>query len=403
MELSEFREADQPGYTRRLFSEPYERSRGWVRERMEEVGLTVYTDPVGNLIGSLIGQDAALPQIVIGSHTDTVAGGGRFDGMVGVLGAIEVARLLRQRRLRLRHSLLVVDFLGEEPNRFGVSCLGSRAVSGQLSPSFLGLEDQQGQTLSEALTANGAQLEELAAGLWHSKKLHAYLELHIEQGSTLERAGVQLGVVTAIAGIHRVVITARGRPDHAGTTAMTGRLDALAAAAEVVLLVERLAGANAPGMVGVGTVGRLEVSPGATNVVPGAATAWAEFRSGEDSWLRQRHQDLEAGVEEVTRRRGIEAAVDWVSAEPPLAVSPWVRQVLREVVEELGQPVTELVSGASHDAAHLAHVAPMGMIFVPSQGGRSHCPEEWSDPAQIALGVAALLAGVVRVDEREAL
>ncbi|HVB54107.1 MAG TPA: Zn-dependent hydrolase [Candidatus Acidoferrales bacterium] len=399
MELAEFREPDQSGFTRRLFSEPYQRSRGWVRQRMEEVGLAVHTDPVGNLIGRLEGEGSDLPQIVIGSHTDTVAGGGRFDGMVGVLGAIEVVRLIQQDGQLLRHPLLVVDFLGEEPNRFGVSCLGSRAVAGELGPNFLSLEDQEGQTLADALAAAGSRPDQLSQGLWPGARLHSYLELHIEQGSALERARVPLGVVTAIAGIHRSVITVHGRSDHAGTAPMQGRRDALAAAAEVVLLVERLARQSGPTDVGVGTVGRLDISPGASNVVPGEATVWAELRSVQDTWLRDRHRELEAGAEELARRRHVELVVDWVSAEPPVASAATIRQLVGQVIEQLGQPLLELSSGASHDAAHLARLCPMGMIFIPSKGGRSHCPEEWSEPAEVALGVTALLGGVLRLDQ----
>jgi N-carbamoyl-L-amino-acid hydrolase len=401
MELAEFREPDQPGFTRRTFSEPYQRSRAWVKELMEAAGLQVRTDPTGNLIGELQGEAPELSQIAVGSHTDTVAGGGRFDGMVGVIGAIEVARLIRQGGQRLRHPLLVADFLGEEPNRFGLSCLGSRAVAGQLTPGHLLRPDESGETLISALLERGSRPADLSEGLWQPERLHCYLELHIEQGSRLQRAGIALGVVTAIAGIHRAVITVSGRPDHAGTTAMNERRDALAGAAEVVLLVERLAREQGEGGSGVGTVGRLEVSPGASNVVPGEARAWAEFRSIEPAWLQDRHLALDAGVAELAARRDLGVSIDWVSAEPPVACSEGVRQAIREALEGLGQPSLELPSGASHDAAHVAHLCPMGMIFIPSRDGRSHCPEEWTEPEEVALGVAALLATVLRLDRRD--
>ncbi|HUY10256.1 MAG TPA: Zn-dependent hydrolase [Candidatus Dormibacteraeota bacterium] len=403
MELAEFREQDQPGHTRRVFSEPYQQSRAWVEEQMEKVGLVVHPDPVGNLIGELAGADPGLPAIVLGSHTDTVAGGGRFDGMVGVVGAIEVARLLRVGGVPLRHPLWIVDFVGEEPNRFGLSCLGSRAVTGLLSPADLGLLDQAGQTLGAALSATGARPGDLAAGVWPAGNLYAYLELHIEQGATLERAGVGLGVVTAIAGIHRAVVTIRGRADHSGTTTMAARRDALAAGAEVVLLVERLGQTAAEDGSGVATVGRLEVTPGAANVVPGQVAAWVEFRGAVESWLRDRHLQLEVGVRELARRRDVGGSVEWLSSGPPVSCAEEVRQLIRTAGEELGQSLLDLPSGASHDAVHLAHLCPMGMIFVPSRDGRSHCPEEWTEPAEVALGVTALLAAVLRLDSRESL
>jgi N-carbamoyl-L-amino-acid hydrolase len=210
-------------------------------------------------------------------------------------------------------------------------------------------------------------------------------------------------VVTAIAGIHRAVVTVTGRPDHAGTTAMSDRRDALTACAEVVLLVEQLAQESRNDGSGVGTVGRMGISPGATNVVPGRATAWVEFRSSEQAWLQDRHLGLEAGVFEMVARRGVEAKVDWVSAESPIACSEGVRQLIGEVVQELGYPLLELSSGASHDAAHVSGRCPMGMIFIPSQDGRSHCPEEWTAPAEVALGVTALLATVLRLDRRDSI
>ncbi|HUY56924.1 MAG TPA: Zn-dependent hydrolase [Candidatus Micrarchaeaceae archaeon] len=399
MELAEMVEPDQPGFTRRLFSEPYRQSRGWVKEQMEAAGLEVHVDPVGNLLGATDGARPDLPRLVLGSHTDTVAGAGRFDGMVGVIGAIEVARLIRQGGEQLRHPLLVVDFLGEEPNRFGLSCLGSRAVVGQLTQSHLALRDDNDGTLAAALAAQGSQIDSLSQAVWPAERLHAYLELHIEQGTALEAARAPLGVVTAIAGIHRALITAHGRTDHAGTVSMADRRDALAAGAEVILLVERLANHSTTVGTGVGTVGRLEVSPGATNVVPGQTTAWAEFRSTEAGWLRDRGSELELGVGEIARRRGIELRVDWVSAESPVTCAPGVRQEVLQALRELGHPVIELPSGASHDAAQVARLCPMGMIFVPSLRGRSHCPEEWTDPAAVALGVRSLLAGVLRLDQ----
>lgn len=403
MELAEFREPDQPGWTRRVFSEPYRRSRAWTRDLMTAAGLEVETDAVGNLLGRLVGERPGLPELVIGSHTDTVAGGGRFDGMVGVVAAAEVARLLSQSGRRLRHSLLVVDFLGEEPNRFGVSCLGSAAVAGELGELQLNLIDDKGETLGAALAGIDARPADSSEMRWPATRLHAYLELHIEQGAKLERAGIGLGVVTSIAGIHRAVVTLVGRPDHAGTASMDDRRDALTAAAEVVLLVERLA--SEPGLGGdsVGTVGRLDIAPGAANVVPGLATVWVEFRSAQPQWLEDRHHALEEGVRECAARRQLQVEIEWVSEGSPVACAPGPRRAIIEAIQELDHPYLELPSGASHDAALLARICPMGMIFIPSRDGRSHCPEEWSDPEDVALGAEALLAAALRLDLADSL
>jgi N-carbamoyl-L-amino-acid hydrolase len=380
--LAEFVEAEMPGWTRRVFSPPYKASRARVRSLMEEAGLT--TD-----------QDAALPAIVIGSHTDTVAGGGRFDGMVGVVAALEVARQLFG--WPLRHPLWVVDFLGEEPNDFGLSCLGSRAVTGRLSREHLQRRDGSGRTLGDALEAFGCRPAELATAQWPPGSLHAYLELHIEQGKALEQAGSSLGVVTAIAGISRAQIDIKGSADHAGTTAMADRHDALAAAAEVVLGVDRL-GRRRNGEHGVATTGRILVEPNAANVVPAWSQLVVEMRSTGVGWLREAASALEQLVAEVAARRSVEVGLSWLSREPPVPCDPRVRQLLGRAVEKIGLSPMELESGASHDAAHLAGVAPMGMLFVPSRGGRSHCPEEWTDPAQVEVGARALLLATIEAD-----
>jgi N-carbamoyl-L-amino-acid hydrolase len=403
MELAEFRELDQPGWTRRVFSEPYQRSRAWTRDLMATAGLEVQTDAVGNLLGRLVGERPELPELVVGSHTDTVAGGGRFDGMVGVVAAVEVARLLRQAGRPLRHSLLVADFLGEEPNRFGISCLGSAAVVGELGEQQLHLADDKGETLATALAGIGARPDGISEMVWPAQRLQGYLELHIEQGGRLEREGIRLGVVTSIVGIHRAVITLLGRPDHAGTTAMDARRDALAGASEVVLLVERLAGESKLGGEGVGTVGRLDIAPGAANVVPGTASVWVEFRSAETQWLEDRHRALEVGARDRAARRQLQVEIEWVAEGAPVACAPGPRRAIVEAIEELGQPHLDLPSGAGHDAALLARTCPMGMIFIPSRDGRSHCPEEWSDPEDVALGAQALLGAVLRLDLADSL
>ncbi len=396
--LAEFVEAGLPGWTRRVFSAPYQASRTLVHTLMEEAGLAAERDPAGNLIGRLPGADSTLPPIVIGSHTDTVAGGGRFDGMVGVVAALEVARQLV--RSPLRHPLWVVDFLGEEPNEFGLSCLGSRAVTGHLDSDHLQLRDGSGRTLAEALTAAGCRPAELQAARWRPGSVHAYLELHIEQGRRLEQAGLPLGVVSAIVGIARAQIDITGRADHAGTTPMDDRHDALVAAAELVLGVERLGRSQDVGH-GVATTGRILVKPNAANVVPALTQLVVEMRSTGKSWLSQTSEALERMVARVANDRSVEARLTWLSSEPPVPCDPRLRQLLGRAVEQMGRTPMELESGASHDAAHVARMAPMGMLFVPSRDGRSHCPEEWTEPRQVADGAEALLRATIETDAAE--
>jgi N-carbamoyl-L-amino-acid hydrolase len=400
MALAEHTEPGEPGWTRRVFSPAYQESRQVVSGFMEEAGLELSRDPAGNLRGRLPGTDRELPALVIGSHTDTVAGGGRFDGMLGVIAATEAARLLRESGTALRHPLWVVDFLGEEPNQFGLSCVGSRAVSGDLEEAHLRLRSPTGESLASALTASGAEPQQLERARWDPSALHAYIELHIEQSARLEQAGLPLGVVTAIAGIHRARIEIEGRPDHAGTTPMGSRQDALQAAAQVILGID-LIGRRQGAAEGVATVGRILVEPNSVNVVPALATLTAELRSTDEEWLREGVDAVERMVGEVSAASRAPATVAWISGEAPVRCDPRMRELLAKAVRDMGAEPMAVPSGAGHDAAHLARLCPMGMLFVPSRQGRSHCPEEWTEKEHVAKGTEALLRAVLAVDRAE--
>lgn len=394
MQLAEIVEPGQPGWTRRVFSPEYRRSRELVSELMSSAGLKVRRDAAGNLIGELAGPAPDQPVLALGSHTDTVAGGGRFDGPAGVVAAIEAVRRLRERGQPLARTVWVVDFLGEEPNDFGISCVGSRAVAGHLSPQHLQLRDGSGRTLAEALAELGGEPARIPEARWPSGAVAGYLELHVEQGARLEAAGRGLGVVTAIAGIHRAEVDLEGRSDHAGTTPMGERRDALLAAAEVSLGVEELARRD---HLGVATVGRLELEPNSPNVVAGRAVLIAEYRSGDQGWLTASDQRLQELVAEVPSRRGVRGQLTWLSREPPTPCAEALRRVLGESARQVGQDPMELASWAGHDAVQVAAVCPVGMLFIPSRGGRSHCPDEWTDPEQVEVGVRALTEAVARV------
>jgi N-carbamoyl-L-amino-acid hydrolase len=396
--LAEFREPGSLGWTRRVFSEPYARSRDWLAGRMREAGLEVRRDPAGNLIGTMAGSAGSSgPALVTGSHTDTVEGGGRFDGPVGVLGAIEAARCIRDSGHKLRHELRVVDFLGEEPNDFGLSCVGSRAIAGTLTAAHLATRDPGGRTLAAALESCGGDPQRISEAAWPGD-IRTFVELHIEQGPVLERAGVPLGVVSGIAGIERVVATFHGQADHAGTTPMGARHDALCAAADVVLAIERLASEGEGG--GVGTAGRIEVLPGALNVVPGQAQLWAEFRSIDGAWLDSRRRALDEAMLAAGRKRGVDAGLKLLSRTEPVVTSDEVRTAMTEAIASLGLDCVSLPSGAGHDTVQMSRLGPVGMLFVPSVGGRSHCPEELTSPEHLEAGVAALLTTLLVLDAR---
>lgn len=390
--LAEYRLDDAPGWSRPAFSAPYVRSRPWIADRMRETGLEVRIDAVGNIIGTLAGTDPALPAVSTGSHTDTVRGGGRFDGIVGVVGAIEAVRLLRAGGVPLQRSLHVVDFVGEEAGEFGLSCIGSRAVTGHLDDSFLELTDQRDRTLSACLEELSGATPDLGAVRWREGDLHAFVELHIEQGVQLEERGVDVGVVQAIAGISRMRATFHGQADHAGGTTMERRRDALTAAAETVLALETYASDGG----GVATTGQLVVEPGQANVVPGRVQMWAEMRSPDDPWLEQGRAGVSRVAEQASQRRRVELQLDWLQAVSPVGCDAAVQDLVESAASNGDYSSRRMVSAAGHDAAHLASVAPMGMIFVPSREGRSHCPEEWTDPAQIAAGIHVLAETLAR-------
>lgn len=399
-ELSSLVDDTQPGWTRQVFSEPYRPAREWVAARMRAAGLETHIDAAGNVVGRLPGRHRDAPVLMTGSHTDTVHGGGRFDGMVGVLGGIEVARTLRESGTVLDRDLVVVDWLGEEPNTFGLSCVGSRAVAGLLTPEHLERTDDSGRRLGDVMTGFGLDPEAALRLAWQPGSVHGYVELHVEQGPMLERSGTEIGVVTAIAGIERLLVHFTGRPDHSGTMPMQGRHDALVAAAEAILAVER-EGCGAP-VHGVSTTGRIESGPGALNVVPDEARIWAELRSVDASWLTGARRRVVDEIAQQASARGVDTMVEWLNDQDPVACAQSMQDRIAASAQSLGHSWQPAPSGAGHDAAHLAHLGPMGMIFIPSIGGRSHVPEEWSNADDIAAGVRVLARTLVDLDQAPA-
>lgn len=393
-DLAELVEPDRPGWTRTALGPVDRDGRELVRRWMSDAGLSVTVDGAGNVIGRLAGTDGG-SSIMLGSHTDTVVGGGRFDGIVGVVGAIEVVRALRDAGIRLRHDLVVVDFFNEEPNEFGLSCVGSRAMVGELGISHLQLRDDHGHTLADALTSVGIDPEGLLASRFDFTGVDAFLELHIEQGPHLEQQGSQIGLVESITGIARFRALFSGRADHAGTTPMDVRQDAGCAAAGTVLAVERIASAGERTK---GTSGQVTFTPAATNVVTERADFRGEFRGPETDWLRDAQTALLEAAGDEGHRRGVDVELEWLPLQEPTRMSGRIVGALAEVVDGLGFTSSRLFSGAEHDAAVIARTVPTGMLFIPSHDGRSHCPQEWTDDEDVLAGVRALTESVVTLD-----
>lgn len=398
MALAEITDPAKP-YTRRCFTDRFLEGRRWLERRFAEAGLTIRLDEGGNLIGRLEGSTSSLKALAIGSHSDTVPSGGRFDGPLGVLAGLEVVRLLKDHDVALRHPLEIIDFLSEEPSDYGPSCIGSRAMTGFLDARMLGLRNPAGEPLLEAMTRMGAQPDRLTA--LPRDDVAAFLELHIEQARVLEQGGLDIGLVTGIVGIARVEIEFTGSADHAGTTPFHLRRDALVAAADLILQARRLGEHFSRTRNGyfIATTGRIEVHPNASNVVPGLARLMVEARAEQASHLDAFLEELAQASLAAASAAGVErSAFRPISRSEPSPCDGRLRDHLAAAAGGLSLKTISLASGAGHDAGFMGRIAPMAMIFVPSREGRSHCPEEWTEPAQCAAGARVLYEAVRRID-----
>ena len=389
-ELSQITERDRP-WTRRSFTPKFMEGRKWLEAGFAEAGLSTHIDAGGNLIGRREGQCAAAPTIAIGSHSDTVPSGGRFDGILGVIAGLEIAQSLHERNIVLSHPLEIIDFLAEEPSEFGLSCIGSRAICGQLTAEMLTRTRPDGITLAEALRQVGGQPDALETALRPPGSVRAYLELHIEQGRVLEAGEIQIGVVSDIAGIRRDRLIVSGRSDHAGATPMSLRHDALVGAAAIIQNVWNEA-SNWPDKARplVATIGQIEITPNAANAVPGEATMMLEVRSGDPNAPQQFVAQLQSQSTESLALLGVSLERQPVSDVPPAPCHPDLQIAIKQAADELGFSSHSMPSGAGHDGVFISQVAPIGMIFVPCKDGRSHAPEEWLDPHQAADGARVL-------------
>lgn len=397
--MASLTEPERP-YTRRAFTDVYLEGRRWLAARMRDAGLKVFIDAGGNLIGRLEGKDDSLAPIMIGSHTDTVVNGGRFDGVVGVLGALEALRVLTEAGYRLRHPVEVVDFLAEEPSDYGASCVGSLALIGRLGPEMLAQTNSAGETLAEGIRRMGGDPDALSSPLRHHGDIAAYLEMHIEQGPILERQGVPIGIVTAIASMewHRIVL--EGRADHAGTTPMEVRRDTLVAAADIILAVDQICRNVARHEYFVGTVGYIRNEPNNINVVSARTELTLDLRCLRRERTAEVWQILYREINRICNDRGVEWNSRLIDRVEGAEADATIVQVIEESAAELGYQTMRLPSGAGHDAMHVAKIAPMGMIFIPCREGRSHCPDEWTSLEDISRGVAVLARTLQHLDGR---
>ena len=390
--LSQFGANPEGGVSRVAFSDFDIEGRHYIAALMREAGLSIRTDAAGNLIGRRAGRDDTLPPILFGSHIDSVPGGGNYDGDVGVIGALEVIDLLNEHGIVTQHPLEVVSFTDEEGG-----LTGSRGMVGTLTPEALDLMTHSGYTIRDGLQRVGGDPDRLHTAARKPGDIKAYLELHIEQGGILDAEDIDIGVVEGIVGIRWWDVTVEGFANHAGTTPMDGRRDALVSAAELTLAVNRI-GRELEGR-HVATVGQIAAFPGAPNVIPGKVTMSLEIRDLDAEKMQQVFDLVRAEAERIAAKHGTPITFTELDlAAPPAPTNAAVRDVIAAAAKALGLTSRRMPSGAGHDAQDIAHIAPIGMIFVPSVGGISHSPKEYTSAEDMANGADVLLRSVLAID-----
>ena len=371
-ELAECSE-DPVALTRRYLTPEHAQAAEIIMQRMREAGMTAWLDAVGNVVGSVPGRRRGGRRLILGSHLDTVRNAGKFDGSLGVMLPIACLKALHERGERLEYPVDVIAFGDEEGLRFQATLIGSRAVAGEFDPELLTAVDDDGVRLREALREFGLDPEAVAEARYHRDDVAGYVEVHIEQGPVLEAEDRPVGVVTSIAGATRRRVEVMGRAGHAGTVPMDLRRDALVAASEAVLAVERVCG-DIPGAVG--TVGMLRAMPGAVNVIPGVVEFSVDVRAGSDGVRRRALRRIDEAFAAIEERRGV--LFDSVTTHETEAAqcSPWLMHCLGRAIEAERLEVRELPSGAGHDAMAMAHLTPVAMLFVRCKDGISHHPAD---------------------------
>lgn len=389
--LSEFGKNPQGGVSRVAYSDADKQGREYVLSLMRAAKLDVTIDAAGNLIGHRAGSASGLAPLLIGSHVDSVPEGGNYDGVVGSIGAIEVAQTLAENNITTRHPLEVVIFQNEEGG-----LIGSRAMDGELTEKELDLVSRSGKTIRDGIKFIGGDSAKLAEVRRRKGEIAAYLELHIEQGGILDSEKINIGVVEGIVGINWWDVTIEGFANHAGTTAMNNRQDALLAAAKFIEAVNRVV-TSVPGRQ-VGTVGRINALPGAPNVIPGKVVLSLELRDLDAAKINTLFEKIQAEAQKIAAESKTKFDFKEINVNIPAPTDPKIRSLISEAARELGLTTKPMPSGAGHDAQDMARLGPVGMIFIPSVAGISHSPREFSHPDDIANGANVLLHTLLKLD-----
>src|ERR1700712_472773 len=393
--------SETPEHLARIFLSPEHKvAADLILSWMVEAGMSARLDAIGNVCGRYEGERPGLPCLMLGSHYDTVRDAGKWDGPLGVITAIACVADLNKRGKRLPFAIEITGFADEEGVRFASTLLGSRAVAGTFVESVLGSKDRAGITMREAMIAFGLAPNNIGVPVRPRRELHAYVELHIEQGPVLEQKGLPVGVVTAIAGATRLAAHLTGVAGHAGTVPMAMRRDALAGAAECITKIEELCRTDGGGLVG--TVGHIDAMPGATNVIPGRVNFTLDSRAPTDPHRKRAVADIVRHIEAIAKRRTLALQVDVTHENRTVPCAPWLKAQVAGAVAAEGFPVFELPSGAGHDGMAMIDISDVAMLFVRCRGGISHHPDEHDETSDADAGARVLLRLIENFKPREA-
>lgn len=384
--LSAYTSTPGNGTTRLPFTGEARAAVDYIRRTMEEAGLLVHEDEAGNIIGTLKGEDSSLPAIVTGSHFDTVVNGGDFDGLAGIVAGIEMARLLKDEGITLKRDFVVIGFCDEEGMRFGTGFFGSKSILGQMTVEELHrFKDKDGISVYEAMKSYGKTPEDIGTAAWDLDKIKAFIELHIEQGPVLDTKKLDVGLVDCIVGMQRYMVTVHGRPDHAGTTPMDMRIDAVDVATKVVSKIADWAREKGDGTVG--TTGFMRVGPCAMNIVAETCEFSIDVRSTNNDNINDIVSKIRAALDAECSKAG--ASYDWLEklVIEPVHLDGKMLDILENSCKSHQYSYLRLSSGAGHDALAIGQVLPTVMVFAPSRDGRSHCPVEWTEYDALAKAV----------------
>jgi allantoate deiminase len=382
------------GVTRYTFSKEYQGALSYVVEELRRIGVEYFFSPGGNLLGRMAGSETSGPSVMMGSHLDTVAQGGRFDGTAGVVGAPDAARAIQEGDLPHHLPIELVVFAEEEGGRFGWGLLGSSAWTGKITAGQLAqIKDREGVGYLEAMERAGIKIRD--SSTLTPDSLKAMLELHIEQGRFLESRSASIGVVEAIVGIRQMIVTIEGSADHAGTTPMDFRRDAMQGAARIIAAVETVARQEGEGSVA--TVGQVFCEPGQANVIPGLVRFSVDVRHRDESRLKAMASAVAYLAENQSKARNLRCHIEVKAEAEPVMMSPVICDLIEKIAREKGVEPVRMASGAGHDTGIIAKICNAGMIFVPSQAGRSHCAGEFTRVEDIALGTQILMETVLEL------